>query len=51
MARFTDEELLFLSNLIHMKYEEVIDEFNNNHGSPFEDIWIILMSILGRLLI
>ena len=40
MANFTDQELLFLSNLMHMKKEEVKDKSNTNNGSPFEDVWI-----------
>lgn len=39
MATFTDQELLFLSNLMHMKQEIVTDEEGNNHGSPFEYVW------------
>ena len=39
MATLKDEELLFLSNLMHMKSEEVIDESGVNCGSPFENVW------------
>lgn len=40
MSTFTDQELLFLSNLMHMKKEIVTDKIGINHGGPFEDVWI-----------
>lgn len=55
MAWFSDQELLFLCNLMHMKYEEVRDE-NNNYISPFQDVWreentefITIKSIINKI--
>lgn len=40
MAEYSDEELLFLSNLMHMRDEDICDENKNIiYPSPFEDIW------------
>lgn len=39
MAEYTDEELLFLSNLMHMKKENIYDKNHNIISSPFNNIW------------
>jgi hypothetical protein len=38
MAEYSDQELLFLSNLMHMKKETVEDK-NGNDLIPFADVW------------
>lgn len=39
MATYTDQELLFLSNLMHMRNENIYDKENNKIMNPFNDIW------------
>lgn len=39
MAELKDEELLFLSNLMHMRREEVYDSKTNQYLDVFKDIW------------
>ncbi len=40
MADYKDEELLFLSNLMHMKRESIYDEENKKYLFPFENVWV-----------
>lgn len=40
MAKLTDQELLFLSNLMHMRKQDVVGKDNKIvENSPFEDLW------------
>jgi len=39
MATFTDQELLFLSNLMHMKSEAIYNNGVKVSDSPFENVW------------
>lgn len=39
MAEYTDQELLFLSNLMHMKKEVVYDENGKRNLIPFDNVW------------
>lgn len=40
MAEYTDQELLFLSNLMHMKMETVYDKNSGKNLMPFDNVWI-----------
>lgn len=39
MKELSDQELLYLSNLMHMRKEEIRDKSGNIVESPFKDVW------------